>query len=384
MTEKTEPRGAVFSRSERIVAWIAGLLMLGGLIALILWQAVFVTVNPGQAGVRYSLLFGGTDTDVVLPEGFAVKLPWDRIYLYEVRVQQIPFELDALSREGMAVKLSGNLLYRPRYAQLGNLQKSVGPDYRSRLVGPVSISAIREATAAHNSHELYSIDYNHLKGEILDIIATHPSADLVDFVDILIRKIELPRNVTDAIEQKLTQEQLAASYEFRLLSQKQEAERQRIEAIGIRTFYSIVSEALTDTLLTWRGIEATVELSKSPNSKVVVVGGGADQMPLILGSDIVKQSALPLPVPPMRAGDATPLPDWDKLPSMFPETTFSIDSSGSRINATIHDGSPITPGAASGRDPRLKREAPGGGSPLPIIDQNAAPSGSQQPPSPAQ
>ncbi len=96
-----------------------------------------------------------------------------------------------------------------------------------------------------------------------------------------------------------------------------------IEAIGIRTYYSIVSEALTDSLLVWRGIEATVELSNTTNSKIVVVGGNKDQMLLIPLSDIGQQSSVPQPVPSIDP-DADPLPDWSTLKDLFP----GVDVSG--------------------------------------------------------
>jgi hypothetical protein len=37
-------------------------------------------------------------------------------------------------------------------------------------------------------------------------------------------------------------------------------------------------------ILKEKGIEATLELSKSPNSKVVVIGSGESGMPIILGN----------------------------------------------------------------------------------------------------
>ncbi|MEX0760426.1 MAG: hypothetical protein WD100_12675, partial [Tistlia sp.] len=88
-------------------------------------------------------------------------------------------------------------------------------------------------------------------------------------------------------------------------------------------FYSVVSESLNDTLLTWRGIEATVQLAQSPNSKVVVVGSGRDQLPLILGSDIAAVPSTPQPVPPI-GGDAGRLPDWTKLPNIFRDSGLDV------------------------------------------------------------
>jgi len=104
-----------------------------------------------------------------------------------------------------------------------------------------------------------------------------------------------------------------------LLSERYEAERKRIEAIGIQTFYSIVSESLNDTLLTRRAIEATIDLSRSPNTKVIVVGGNREQMPLILGSDITQQPATPSPLPQVSPQSQPTLPDFDQLPPLFPD-----------------------------------------------------------------
>ena len=46
----------------------------------------------------------------------------------------------------------------------------------------------------------------------------------------------------------------------------------------------ILSASLTDKILKEKGIDATLALAKSPNSKVVVVGSGKDGLPLILGN----------------------------------------------------------------------------------------------------
>jgi regulator of protease activity HflC (stomatin/prohibitin superfamily) len=107
--------------------------------------------------------------------------------------------------------------------------------------------------------------------------------------------------VVAAIEEKLTQQQRAASYEFRLETEAAEAERLRIKGVGLQRYYATVERALTPSLLTWRGMEATTELAQSDNSKVVIVGTGKHQLPLILGSDITLQGdGRPSPAPPPR------------------------------------------------------------------------------------
>ncbi|MDF2234789.1 SPFH domain-containing protein [Albimonas sp. CAU 1670] len=395
----------LFSRSERIVAWAVGLTSLISIVLLILWNVIFVQILPGQAGVRYKLLAGGTDLGEPLPEGYALKLPWDRIYIYELRVQQFPFSIEALSSEGMSVRIEGNVIYRARYATLGELQKGVGPEYRARVVGPVSVAAIRHAVANHTSNELYSINFDQLKQEVIEDITSHAAAEVIEFLDVAVRGIYLPEQVTQAIDQKLAQEQLAASYEFRIMSEKQEAERRRIEAIGIRSFYTIVSEALNDSLLTWRGIEATVQLSKSPNAKVVVVGNGKDAMPLILGGELGALPATAQPIPEMGADQANTLPSWSEMPMLFPELQQQVDSRGARTLGALPprgplpadgsappaepgDGMPAPPGGlrggsgSDGDDPAASVARPGGepaGGAIPQNGAQPAPDGSAPP-----
>ena len=148
-----------------------------------------------------------------------------------------------------------------------------------------------------------------------------PEARLFDYSDVAIMTMKLPDKLVAAIERKLSEQQRAASYEYILDSQRKEAERLRIEAIGLRNFYAVIQNSLTDKLLTWRGIEATVELSKSPNTKIVIVGGNKDQLPLILGSDITRSPTENAPPVPPIAGDAAPLPDLSKLPPIFNQST---------------------------------------------------------------
>ena len=78
------------------------------------------------------------------------------------------------------------------------------------------------------------------------------------------------------------QEQEALEYEFKLDKAAQEAERQRVEAEGKAAANSILSASINDKILREKGIEATLKLAESPNSKVVIIGGN-DGMPIILG-----------------------------------------------------------------------------------------------------
>jgi len=116
--------------------------------------------------------------------------------------------------------------------------------------------------------------------------------------DVNIKKISLPPIVTLAIENKLREDQLAKEYEFRLERERLEADRLAIKSDGISRFNSGIIPTLTPELLRFKGIEATLELSSSPNSKVIVIGGGSDGLPLILNADSATSPApVRLPAP---------------------------------------------------------------------------------------
>ncbi len=280
--------GPFLTRVERVVAFGVGALIVVTLAIIILYHAVALRILPGEAGVRFSLLFGGTVLDRTIPPGFALKLPWDRVYVYEMRTQRTAFVLNALTRDDMEIEISASTLFRPKPDQVPYLQEAIGPQYVERVVAPVSVAAVREAVGSLNAFSLYSENATDFKALIDEHLTDHPISQYVDFVDVVITRVVLPEKLISAIEDKLSQEQLLQSFDYRLQTQIQEAERRRIEAIGISVFYDIVRQALTPDLLTWRGIEATVQLARSSNSKIVVVGGGRDQLPIILGGELTR------------------------------------------------------------------------------------------------
>ena len=101
--------------------------------------------------------------------------------------------------------------------------------------------------------------------------------------EVLVKDVTLPPTIKNAIETKLKQEQESLEYKFKIEKATKEAERQRIDAEGKAAANKILSESLTDKILKEKGIEATLELAKSPNAKTIVVGSGKDGLPLILG-----------------------------------------------------------------------------------------------------
>ncbi len=309
------------SRTDKAIAY----LLLLGFVSIVLWPLTFFVIGPGEVGVLFRTLTVGTETRFVYPEGINTKWPWNRIYRYEVRIQKQDETVHGLAADGLRITSDISVLYYPKADNAGKLHRAIGPEYADRFVRPTAVEAVRSVIGKYDPHELYQVDMTRLEKEVMETIEAN-NQDLIVFDQVIIRRIELPKEINQAISRKLTEEQNALAYEYVLEQARKEAERKRIDAIGYQTFYSIVADALTPQLLTWRGIEATVELSKSNNSKIVIVGGGKDQLPLILGSDIANQPNLPAPAPvnPQRYR----LPDFDNLPQLFPNApTAEADTS---------------------------------------------------------
>lgn len=146
-------------------------------------------------------------------------------------------------------------------------------------------SAARSVVGRYTPEQLYSSKHDAIQAEIFEETKKIVDDQYIELDEVLVRDVTLPPTIKEAIERKLRQEQESLEYEFRLVSAQKEAERQRIQAQGKADANQILSESLNDKILRDKGIEATLELAKSNNSKVIVVGSGDDGLPIILGNN---------------------------------------------------------------------------------------------------
>lgn len=245
-----------------------------------------VTINSGEAGVLYKTFAGGVVTDQApLGEGFHFVAPWNKVFVYEVRQQALEEKMQVLSSNGLEIKLDVSVWYEPSFEDLGSLHQEKGEMYVARVLQPAVRSAARAVVGRYIPEQLYASKREAIQKEILDETKILLKSQYVQVNEVLVRDVSLPQNIKEAIERKLRQEQESLEYEFRLTKAEQEAQRQRIDAEGKAKANEILSASLNDKILREKGIQATIELAKSPNSKVVVIGSGSDGMPLILGNN---------------------------------------------------------------------------------------------------
>ncbi|WP_420399542.1 prohibitin family protein [Flagellimonas sp.] len=245
-----------------------------------------VTIGSGEAGVLYKTFGDGVVTDKPpLGEGFHLVAPWNKVYIYEVRRQEIFEKMKVLSSNGLDIQLDASAWYQPNYNELGKLHQEIGENYLQRIILPTIRSAARSVVGRYTPEQLYSSKRDAIQQEIFEETKKIVDDQYIVLDEILVRDVTLPPTIKEAIERKLKQEQESLEYEFRLVTAQKEAERQRIEAQGKADANKILSASLTDKILQDKGIEATLKLSESPNSKVVVVGSSGDGLPLILGNN---------------------------------------------------------------------------------------------------
>ena len=257
-----------------------------GIVFLIILFKATVTIGSGEGGVLYRTLDGGVVTDEPpMGEGFHFVAPWNSVFIYEVRQQSLEEKMQVLSSNGLEIKLDASTWFQPKYDDLGKLHKEKGEKYIERLLKPAVRSAARAVVGRYSPEQLYASKREAIQKEILEETQLLLKNQYVQVNEILVRDVSLPTTIKDAIERKLRQEQESLEYEFRLTKAQKEAERQKIEAEGKARANTILSQSLTDKVLKEKGIQATVELSKSNNAKVIVVGSGDEGLPIILGNN---------------------------------------------------------------------------------------------------
>jgi len=273
--DSNDPMRAAAGRSARGVATALGVIAV-----LVAFVQLVRIVPAGHVGVVD--LFG-----VVRPQSLKAGLhlinPLARVEMMSVKTQEIKEVMEVPSKEGLTMQLEVSALFHLDPAQAPEVYRSVGPSWISILLEPQFRSVARGVTASYEAKALYTSEREHMAGLLADELRKLVEPRGVTVESTPLRKIGLPQRLAQAIEEKLSAEQESQRMQFVLTKESQEAERKRIEAQGVSDFQRIVSQGISEQLLKWKGIEATMEIAKSQNAKVIVIGSGKDGLPLILG-----------------------------------------------------------------------------------------------------
>lgn len=269
-----EQRNLMYRTAMRISGVIAGLA-----VVLALFQCLTV-IPAGHVGV---VDFFGVVLDRTLGAGINMVNPLAKVIKYSIQTQEHKEAMQVLSREGLTIGLEASALYRLNPDSAARVYMTVkGGDYETIILIPQFRSICRAVTASFQASALYSTERERLGASIQEELAKTVAPRGVAIENTLIRNVALPTQLTEAIEQKQRADQESQRMEFILTKEKQEADRKRIEARGIADFQTIVAAGISENLLRWKGIEATLKIAESNNSKVVIIGSGKDGLPIIL------------------------------------------------------------------------------------------------------
>jgi len=265
--------------APRVLTWV-------GIAAAVFFFLVIggpVRVIPaGTVGVKD---FFGSVSPSPLQPGIRFVFPFTRVVKFSVKKLELMETAEVPSKEGLILSLDVSLIYRLEGAKAPELYRTVGPDFFTVVGEPQFRSAIREITASYEAKALYSAEREKISQEILSLFQRLTRDTGIQTEQVLLRRINLPAVVANAIQEKLRREQEAEQMKFVLQKEQQEAERKRVEAQGIADFQRIVAQGISAQLLEWKGIEATEKLALSPNTKIVVIGNPKNGLPVILGSE---------------------------------------------------------------------------------------------------
>ena len=240
---------------------------------------VFVIVQAGTVGV---VDFWGHVYPTPLKAGVNLRNPLADIRVFSIKTHELKEVMDTPSQEGLITHLEVSVWYRVMAERTPEIFKTIGLSYEEVILKPLIRSALRTVTAEHEAKALYTAGRETIVSEMQVIVEPVAREKGIAIEKVLLRSVKLPQLVTEAIEKKLQAEQQAEQMKFVLMREKQEAERKRIEGQGIADFQRIVTEGITESLLEWKGIEATEKLAESSNTKIVIIGNPKNGLPLIL------------------------------------------------------------------------------------------------------
>ena len=255
-----------------------------GLIFIVLFgSSMFYTIDPGEKGILFKKFGGGLDKETIYGQGFHIIAPWNTLHVYDVKIHETFEKMEVLSKNGLSIKIDLSFRYMPIQEKIGYLHDEIGRNYLERIIKPEIRSVTREVIGNYLPEELYSTKREAIEDEIESLTRVKVEAKYLTLDAILIRDVTLPLTLRNGIEKKLVQEQESLEYEFKIDKARKEAERKEIEANGIAKFQQIVNRTITPQLLKWKGVEATLEIAKSNNAKVIVIGNSDGDLPIILG-----------------------------------------------------------------------------------------------------
>lgn len=233
-------------------------------------------IRQGEIGVKRNV--GKLDQKIIPPGSVGYNPFVTRIIKMPVRTMNMEISTNLPSKEGLNITAVIAILYRivPEKAPL--IIEKIGLGNEPAVISSVFRSSAADVCSRFFAKDMHSAKRAEIEKEITRQMATILAPWGFEIEAVLLKNISLPRGLARAVEEKLEAEQIAQRMEFLLDREKLEAQRKIIEAKGVRDAQKIISEGLTEKIIQWQSIEAFRELSKSPNTKIIMTNGQAPML----------------------------------------------------------------------------------------------------------
>ncbi len=235
------------------------------------------TIREGEVGVKRTL---GKYSDTAYTQGVKIFNPFaSRVFKISTQTENLEVGLNIPSKEGLTITSEVSILYNIDGKKAPDLLRKIGTDYERNVILPVFRSAVADVTSRFYAKDMHTGERATIEKAIREQMMSLMDGKGIEVEAVLLKSIQLPRSLANAIEEKLEAEQQAQRMEFTLQQAKREAEQKRIEAAGIRDAQIIIAEGLDAKILQFKSIEAFEALAKSPNAKVIITDG---DLPIIM------------------------------------------------------------------------------------------------------
>jgi len=251
------------------------------LLAVIVLLSSCVTIREGEVGVKSKL---GTFSDKPILNGVRMYNPLtSRVLRISTQTENLEVGLNIPPKEGLTIKSEVSILYNIDGRKAPKLLRNIGIDFEQNVILPVFRSAVSDVSSRFFAKDMHTGERATIEKAIRDQMMVLMDGKGIEVEAVLLKSIQLPRSLANAIEAKLEAEQQAQQMEFVLQQAEREAEQKRVEAAGIRDAQLIIAEGLDAKILQFKSIEAFQELAKSPNAKVIITDG---DLPMIMESEM--------------------------------------------------------------------------------------------------
>jgi regulator of protease activity HflC (stomatin/prohibitin superfamily) len=284
--------GIVLKRSPEPGNRYGGILNTAGIVIIVigLLLSTIKIIEPGKVGVQ--TLFGKVQNEE-LESGLHIINPFNEITSFSIQTENYTMSaksgegqvegddaIRVLSSDGLEVTIDLSVLYKVIPSKAPYIFQNIGEDYVNKIVRPVTRTAIRDNAVNYQAVDLYSTKREEFQFKINKTISDNFGKNGLEVQQILVRNITLPATVRASIESKIQAEQDAQKMQFVLQKERQEADRKRVEAQGIADYQKILATGLTDKQLEYQSILAQRDIALSPNTKIIIMGGGKNPIML--------------------------------------------------------------------------------------------------------